>query len=78
MAQRGAWTPQKVRERIQTSMLVRRLTDHVVGKQEMTQTQVRAAEVLLKKALPDLQAIDATVKGDPNQPLVISSIDGRL
>ncbi len=58
MAQRGAWTPSKVRERIQTSMLVRRLTDHALGKLELTKTQVTAIQILLRKSLPDLSAIE--------------------
>ena len=78
MAQRGAWTPQKVRERIRVSMLVKRLTDHVVGKVEMSPTQVTAAQTLLKKSLPDLSSIDTTVRGDAAHPLVISSTDGQL
>lgn len=41
-------------------MLVNRLTDHVVGKVEMSPTQVRAAEVLLRKTLPDLSAVHST------------------
>jgi len=39
-------------------MLMNRLRDHVVGKVELSQTQVRAAEILLRKALPDLAAIE--------------------
>lgn len=58
MAQRGAWTPDKVRERIQTSMLTKRLTDHALGKCEMTQTQVTAALGLLRKSLPDLTSVE--------------------
>lgn len=58
MAQRGAWTPNKVRERIQTSMLVKRLTDHALGLVEMTQSQVTAIQILLRKSLPDLSAIE--------------------
>lgn len=46
-----------VRAKIQTSQLVNRLTDHALGKVELTATQVRAIEVLIKKTLPDLQAI---------------------
>ena len=71
MAQRGAWTPQKVRERIRVSMLMKRLTDHVLGKIEMTPQQVRSAEVLLKKALPDLAAVDTTIRGDPAAPVAL-------
>jgi hypothetical protein len=71
MAQRGAWTPQKVRDRIRVSMLVKRLTDHVVGKNEMSQTQLKAAEILLKKSLPDLSSVDATLRGDADAPLAL-------
>lgn len=78
MTQRGAWTPQKVRDRIRTRLLAKRLEDHVLGKQEMTKTQVTAATALLKKTLPDLQSIDTTIHGDPAAPLVISSTDGKL
>lgn len=42
------------REKIKASMLLNRLQDHVEGKVEMTSTQIRAAEILLKKCLPDL------------------------
>jgi hypothetical protein len=61
MTQRGAWTPEKVRQRIQAGVLVRRLTDHVLGKLEMTASQVRAAEVLLRKSVPDLQSVEGTL-----------------
>lgn len=78
MAQRGAWTPQKVRERIRTSMLVKRLENHVFGKEAMDKSQVAAALGLLKKTLPDLTAVDATVKGDAAHPLTISQTDAKL
>ncbi len=45
-------------------MLVKRLSDHVVGKQEMSQTQLKAAEILLKKSLPDLASVELTGKED--------------
>lgn len=48
----------EVRAKIQASQLINRLTDHVLGKVDMTPTQVQAANILLKKSLPDLQAID--------------------
>lgn len=51
------WTPEH-RERIQTSMLINRLQDHVVGKVELTSTQVTAALGLLKKAVPDLSSVE--------------------
>lgn len=46
------------REKIQASMLLNRLRDHALGKCDMSPTQVRAAEVLLRKTLPDLSSVD--------------------
>ena len=74
MAQRGAWTPQKVRDRIRVSMLVNRLTKHVLGKEEISATQLKAIEILLKKSLPDLSAVDMTAKGDANAPIAINLV----
>ncbi len=48
------------REAIQTSMLIKRLSDHALGNVEMTATQVRAAEALIRKTLPDLKATELT------------------
>lgn len=57
---KAAGWDKSVRERIKTSMLMNRLTDHVLGKCELSQTQVRATEILLRKVLPDLAAIEHT------------------
>lgn len=54
--------PVEVRQRIQTSMLINRLTDHALGKIKMEPTQVRAIEILLRKTMPDLSQIDGTMK----------------
>lgn len=45
------------RQKIQTSQLVNRLMGHANGEVEMSPTQIRAAEILLKKTLPDLSAV---------------------
>jgi hypothetical protein len=63
----------KTREKIQTSQLINRLQDHANGAVDMTPTQVRAAEVLLKKSLPDLTAVQ--VSGDEANPLVLKHIE---
>lgn len=44
----------ETRAKIQTSQLVNRLTDHVLGKVDLSSTQVSAALGLLRKTLPDL------------------------
>ena len=46
---------QKSRDKIQVSQLVNRLNKHALSDEEiMTSSQIRAAEILLKKKLPDL------------------------
>lgn len=49
--------PEAWREKIQASMLVNRLMDHVKGLVELSPTQVNSANILLKKVAPDLQSI---------------------
>jgi hypothetical protein len=45
------------REKIQTSQLLNRLQDHVFNGVEISATQMKAIEILLKKTLPDLQSV---------------------
>lgn len=70
-ATRPGTMPQQWRDRIQASMLVNRLTDHVKGDVELTPSQVTAGLGLLKKAIPDLAALQVT--GDPENPVHIQS-----
>jgi hypothetical protein len=46
--------PDDVRKKIQASWLVRRLHLHIGGKIELSMSQVRAIDILLKKCIPDL------------------------
>ncbi len=59
---------ERTRAKIQTSQLINRLMSHANGEVEMSPTQVRAAEILLKKTLPDLGNI--TLSGDADRPVV--------
>lgn len=63
----GKLHQEDVRSKIQASQLVNRLSDHVLGKVELTATQVQAARVLLAKTLPDLTAVE--MSGDPDSPV---------
>lgn len=47
-----------VRAKIKTSQLVNRLEDHALGELELTATQIKAIEVLIRKTLPDLQSVE--------------------
>lgn len=58
---------ENTRKRIQTTMLVKRLEEHILGNAEISSTQMRAIEILLKKTLPDLSSIEHT--GDPENPI---------
>jgi hypothetical protein len=55
------------RTKIQNSRILRVLIDHVEGREEISPARVTAALGLLKKVLPDLQAV--TIGGDPDHPL---------
>ena len=46
------------RNKIRVSMLLNHLRNHVLGRNNMSPTQVRAAEILLRKCLPDLASIE--------------------
>ena len=58
-----------VRQKIQASVLIDRLTKHANGDIEMTSSQVRAAEVLLDRSVPKLSQIQHT--GDEANPIPI-------
>ena len=70
-ARKTPFLDQRVREKIQASMLIRALHDCVEGRNKMTSVQVRAAEVLLKKVVPDLAAVEHS--GETSVKHVISS-----
>jgi hypothetical protein len=55
-----AWTPEKVRERIRVTLIAKKLQKHILGKYPMTSSQVRAAEILLRKCMPDMQSMAFT------------------
>lgn len=72
MASRGkAKKPKSARQSIRTAELVNRLQDHVDGKVELNATQVRAAEILLAKRLPNRRAKEAQPR-QPNVTLIIT------
>lgn len=54
---------EKTRAKIQASQLVNRLQKHGFGEVELSNTQVKAIQILLDKSLPNLQAIQLTGEG---------------
>jgi hypothetical protein len=63
-ARNRTWTPEVVRQKIRTSMIAKRLQNHIFGKCSMSQTQVRAAEILLARTLPTLSQTDLNIEGE--------------
>jgi hypothetical protein len=47
----------RTRDKFRNTMLIHRLQDHVLGKCDMTPSQIRAAQLVLRKALPDLKPV---------------------
>lgn len=63
---------ERTRSKIQTSQIINRLSGFVKGDCELTAPQVTAALGLLKKTLPDLQAVEHS--GDGGGPLQVRII----
>ena len=66
----------EMRRRIQATLLLKRLEDHALGEVEMTATQIRAAEAVLRKAMPDLSSM--VLQGDDEGGPVQVSMAVRL
>jgi hypothetical protein len=59
------------RERIRTAGILERLEKAAMGETEVTPTQLKAAEIVLRKTLPDLARTEVTGDDGGPQELVI-------
>ena len=50
----------EIRAKIQASQLINRLTDHAFDKVELSSTQLKAIEILLRKSVHDLSTVQLT------------------
>lgn len=57
--------------RIKATHLVTRLHEHALGQADMSPTQIKAAEILLRKVAPDLARQEVTGEDGGPQELVI-------
>lgn len=71
---RNAMLIEEAREKIKTTQLINRLQDHALNDVEMSQSQVRAVEILLKKRVPDLTSM-AMAGGHDGEPVPLSMIE---
>ena len=78
MATRGTGRKEyseEVRNKIKSSMVLNKLMEHVLEGKEMKSTQIKAAEILLRKTVPDLSATQITGgEGEDSLPVQINMI----
>ncbi len=57
---------QEVRERIKVSQLINCLQDNALGdlKKELSMGRIRSIEAILRKAVPDLSAVQMDIEGE--------------
>ena len=53
----------EIRTKIGVAMIMSRLEKHIAGTVELSATQIQAASILLKKAVPDLSAVEMNHSG---------------
>lgn len=56
----GTHQTKEHRDNIDTAMVIRRFQEHFKGEIELSATQVRVGEILLRKTVPDLSQTDLT------------------
>jgi len=57
--------------RIKATHLVTRLHEHALGEADMSPTQIKAAEILLRKVAPDLARQEVTGADGKDQEIVV-------
>ena len=69
---------EKWKENIRTGMLIKRLHDCAEGSVELTPNQIKAAEILLRKSVPDLKAVEFSGDLDIEGEITIKKIEIEL
>jgi hypothetical protein len=66
---------QMVRDKIQATELINLLQDYALGHiEEITSGRMKAIEILLKKSVPDLSAVE--MSGNDDAPVLLKVITG--
>lgn len=60
-----------MRRKIQASQLINRLQDHVLKGVGMSASQIKAAEICLKKSVPDLSSVTLEGGGENGEHEVV-------
>jgi hypothetical protein len=61
------------RDKIRAGKILKRLQDHSMGKITMKSTEIKAAQILLAKVMPDLKAQEIT--GDINSKVTTVTVN---
>lgn len=62
------------KEKIKVGVILDRLSKHVDGEAELSASQIKAAEILLKKVVPDVARTEIT--GDEDSPITVKVVTG--
>ena len=63
----------EIRQKIQASQLINVLQNHALGDgSEISPSRMKAIEILLRKSVPDLSAVE--LSGDEDAPVVVNQI----
>jgi hypothetical protein len=74
----GKTLTEEWKKKIQSSNLITHLGKCAVGEIEMTSQQIKAAEILLKKVMPDLKSVDMAANVNSSIVLTLSKTDAEL
>lgn len=61
------------KDKIQASVIALRLYGHVQGEHDMSATQIKAAQILLAKLIPDLGRTELT--GEDGGPIRVTAVE---
>ena len=65
-----------VRSKIQATQIINRLQNHIDGIIDLSSTQVRSAEILLNKSVPNLQSVTHDVEQGSGLADILKDIAG--
>lgn len=65
---------QLIRDKINAGLLIEQLHGCALGEIELTSQQMKAIEILLKKSVPDLSAVE--LSGNDDSPMIMKVITG--
>lgn len=66
------------KSKIQTGQIVTRLNKCANGEIEMTPIQLKAAEILLRKVMPDMKAVEAMITADNTFNVIINKPGSKM